>query len=93
MIIMSSNGQSQAANEIVLAKWSNRFLAWLIDFIIVSIAVWSIFGPSLVTFDGNHPDTWFNAVGPLPFIGNSLVFFAYWALMESARDNRLARWH
>jgi len=91
MIIMTSNGQSQEANELVLAKWSSRFLAWLIDFIIVSIAVWSIFGPSLVTFDGNHPDRWFNAVGPLPFVGNSLVFFGYWTLMESARGQSIGK--
>jgi hypothetical protein len=29
--------------EIILARWSNRFLAWLIDFIIVSIALAVLF--------------------------------------------------
>jgi len=88
---MSSNSEPKP-NEILLAKWSDRFFAWLIDFVIVSIAVWSIFGASsFANFDGSQPDRWFNSVGPLPFISNSLVFFAYWTLMESSKGQSIGK--
>jgi hypothetical protein len=33
--------RSETGREIILARWSDRFLAWLIDFIITSIALLS----------------------------------------------------
>ena len=34
------NGKERKeSKEIILASWSDRFLAWLIDFILVSIAL------------------------------------------------------
>jgi len=29
---------------IILAQWLDRFLVWLIDFLIISIPLWLIFG-------------------------------------------------
>jgi uncharacterized RDD family membrane protein YckC len=42
----SSDGGSDSAapREIVLASWVDRFIAWLIDFVIVNAAVWIVLG-------------------------------------------------
>jgi uncharacterized RDD family membrane protein YckC len=89
---MSSSQGPRQPNELVLAKWSDRFFAWVIDFIIVNIAVWSIFGAAVAApFDGDL-DGWVrNGAGPVPFIATSLVFFAYWTLMESARGQSIGK--
>lgn len=62
------------------------------DFIIVNIAVWSIFGAAVAApFDGDL-DGWVRSgAGPVPFIATSLVFFAYWTLMESARGQSIGK--
>ncbi len=39
-----SGGDAAAPREIVLASWVDRFIAWLIDFVIVNAAVWIVFG-------------------------------------------------
>src|SRR5207249_10063608 len=63
----SSGGSQPQPTEIVLAGWGERFLAWLIDFIIVNTVLWAIFAAAAIPFwfDG-MPDRWFNkADGPL----------------------------
>lgn len=78
--------------EIVLASWGTRFWAWLVDFIIVNVALGVLFAivampiwltglanPSMMA-DGQW---WNNVGGPFSFAVNSLVFFAYWIYMES----------
>ena len=89
---MSSSQGPRQPKELVLAKWSDRFFAWVIDFIIVNIAVWSIFGAAVAApFDGDL-DGWVrNGAGPAPFIATSLVFFAYWTLMESTRGQSIGK--
>ncbi len=43
-----SDSDSNISSKIVLAKWTDRFLAWLIDFIIISIfsttIIFALFG-------------------------------------------------
>lgn len=91
--------------EIILARWSDRFFAWLIDFIIVNIAVWVILGATMAPFmfyglgpmmqdpgrfDG--PGRWFdNATGPLSYITTSLFFFAYWTFFEFTKGQSIGK--
>src|SRR5919108_2350576 len=42
-------GHAAAPKEIVLARWVDRFIAWLIDFVIVNVALWIVFGLALAT--------------------------------------------
>jgi uncharacterized RDD family membrane protein YckC len=37
-------GDTAAPKEILLARWVDRFIAWVIDFIIVNAAVWIVVG-------------------------------------------------
>lgn len=67
--------------EIVIAKWSDRFFAWLIDFCIISIIsflmIFSIFG----TIDYELSEKWIWAE-TTQFIPTSVIFFAYWTILE-----------
>jgi uncharacterized RDD family membrane protein YckC len=75
--------------KIVLANWIDRFIAWLIDFIIISIALGIIFAAIYIPFWIAYPQ-WFdritnmntpssNLVGPwFPYIISSFVFMGYW---------------
>ena len=79
--------------ELVLAKWSDRFFAWLIDFIIVNAVLWALFAAASVPFwaDG-RPDHWFdNGMGPAGWAVTSLVFFGYWIYFESSTGQSLGK--
>ena len=76
----------EAVVELHLAKWSDRFFAWLIDFIIVSAVVGAIFSAAAfpMFFDG-YPDRWFRHMEPLHYVIGSLVFLGYCTYFESTR--------
>jgi uncharacterized RDD family membrane protein YckC len=85
-------GKPNEQPEIVLAGWGTRFWAWLIDFIIVNVALGVLFAivamPVWLTGFMN-PDMmgngqwWNNVGGPFSYAITSLVFFGYWTYMES----------
>ena len=67
-------------SELVIAKWSDRFFAWLIDFCIISaisiIMVSSVFG----TIDYELSEKWI--LVETTFIPTSIIFFVYWTILE-----------
>ncbi len=85
--------------EIVLARWSTRFWAWLIDFIIVNVGLGVLFGllsvpmwlygfanPRMMMMMPIYGSEWWwsnDFGGPFSFAISSLVFFLYWTYMES----------
>jgi uncharacterized RDD family membrane protein YckC len=84
----TANPENNRPVEIVLAGWVDRFVAWLIDFIIVSIALGILF--ALISFP-----FWFfvssNDIGldrknfePFHYLLSSLAFFGYWTYFEHA---------
>ncbi|MEM2141472.1 MAG: RDD family protein [Nitrososphaera sp.] len=95
---MSSEAPASSNQEILLASWSDRFFAWLIDFIIVQVALGAVFAaaafPFWFTADFDRIDRWF---GPGPFNGpvsyaiTSIVFFAYWTFFESTRGQSIGK--
>jgi uncharacterized RDD family membrane protein YckC len=78
-------GHPDQLPEITLAKWSTRFWAWLVDFIIVTIAFEAIFAIAYAPlafmqgFGGSVPP-W---LGGARYAVQSLLFFAYWVYFES----------
>lgn len=68
-------------SKIVLAKWSDRFFAWLIDFIIVSsistAIIFGSFGSIDYKFEGNS--FWMENIQYIP---TSVLFFVYWTVLE-----------
>src|SRR6188472_4064274 len=75
-------GQKQP--DIILAKWSTRFLAWLIDVIIVSIGaviLFSIVYAPLTLLQGYNNHVPPVLMGPRSAI-ECLLLFAYWTYFE-----------
>src|SRR5919108_3588571 len=47
---VGGGGDTAAApKEILLARWVDRFIAWIIDFVIVNVAVWIVLGSALAS--------------------------------------------
>jgi uncharacterized RDD family membrane protein YckC len=80
----------RAPVEIILASWGDRFLAWLVDFILVSIGLAILFALISIPFwfsysyYDNIVERVFRGTGPLPYIISSLGFLAYWTYFESS---------
>ena len=78
-------GIEKAPVEITLASWGDRFLAWLVDFILVSIGLAILFAlisiPFWFSYYGNMERV-FKDSGPLPYIISSLGLLAYWIYFE-----------
>ena len=67
--------------EIVIAKWSDRFIAWLIDFLIVSSVSTMVFA----VIYGTYNFEWSEAMifsEATSFLPTSIVFFGYWVILE-----------
>ena len=76
-----SDPNSDVFVELLIAKWSDRFIAWLIDFIIISsifaIIVTSIFGTLHVEWSENMIVS-----EGTSYIPASVLFLAYWIILE-----------
>ncbi len=82
--------KEEVAKELVLASWSDRFLAWLIDFIIIGFVVQAVTAVAV----GARGGTIFRP-GMCEFFVTfsflSLAFFGYWTYMESTRGRSLGK--
>ena len=67
------------SSKIILAKWKDRFFAWVVDFVIISIISTSIFFISFLYLDDNF-ESFINNDGM--YIPTSVMFFAYWIILE-----------
>jgi uncharacterized RDD family membrane protein YckC len=95
----SSSSETTSTETIVLARWIDRFIAWLIDFIIVSIGLGVLFALVSVPFWFAFPQ-WFEStnmnmafrnIGPFNYIISSLVFMAYWTYFESTSGQSIGK--
>ncbi len=75
-------GAKMGSSEgLVLASWGDRFIAWLIDIIILSIALSWLTLPRVYWM----PRTWGMMPRMIPFAnfgGNNVLHFLYWTIME-----------
>ena len=80
--------------EITLASWGDRFLAWLVDFILVSVGLAILFFlisiPFWFSYYGNMERV-FRDGGPLPYIISSLGLLAYWIYFESTTGQSIGK--
>src|SRR5215475_13247678 len=74
--------------EIILASWGDRFLAWIVDFILVSTALAVLFSAITIPIWFFHYDDdmtkakAYQNVQPSHYIISSAGFFAYWTYFE-----------
>src|ERR687897_2203882 len=84
----------RSPEEITLASWGDRFLAWLVDFTLVSIGLAILFALVSIPFWFNYygnMDRVFRDTGPLPYIISSLGFLAYWTYFESTTGQSIGK--
>ena len=74
------NSNSEESSKIILAKWIDRFLAWLIDFVIISTIsttiIFLLFGTIYYEMEGG---LWAENTQYIPA---SILFFVYWTILE-----------
>ncbi|MEO9319891.1 MAG: RDD family protein, partial [Nitrososphaera sp.] len=76
------------------ARWSTRFWAWLVDFIIVTVAfevLFAIVYAPLAFLQGIDGSPAMPAVGAARFAVQSLMFFAYWTYFESSTGQSIGK--
>jgi len=91
--LTSSSSATTNTETIVLARWIDRFVAWLIDFIIVSIGLGILFAVLSFPywFDNTNMNMAYRSVGPFNYIISSLVFMAYWTYFESTTGQSIGK--
>lgn len=83
--------------EILLASWTDRFFAWLIDFIIVQVALTSVLAAVAFPFWAWNFDRMDRFADVDAFWGTarwaitSTAFFAYWAFFESTKGQSIGK--
>jgi uncharacterized RDD family membrane protein YckC len=83
-------------SEIKLARWTERFIAWLIDFVIVSIGLAILFAVLSIPFwiyyaTEEEVEERFNGLQPFHYLISSLVFFLYWTYFESTTGQSIGK--
>jgi uncharacterized RDD family membrane protein YckC len=98
----SSVGATTKNERVVLASWIDRFVAWLIDVVIVSIGLAIIFALISIPFwaashsfdteSANMNMALRNLGAPwFPYIISSIVFMAYWTYFESTTGQSVGK--
>ncbi len=91
---MSEPKNSVHNKEIILARWSTRFWAWLVDFIIVSIvtiAIEIIFATAYAPLAFNQGVQGDPGLAAIRLALESLLFFAYWTYFESTTGQSIGK--
>jgi uncharacterized RDD family membrane protein YckC len=85
------DGQPDQRPEITLAKWSTRFWAWLVDFIIVTTAAEVLFAIAYapLAFGQGMQDN--PTLGAVRYAVQSLMFFGYWTYFESKMGQSIGK--
>ena len=74
-----NNIDNSESSKIILAKWKERFFAWVIDFVIISLISSSVFFLSFLYLDYNFENFITNDGMYIP---TSVMFFLYWIILE-----------
>ncbi len=95
---MNNMHTNNGVNDIVLARWSDRFLAWLIDFIVITIVITIISVIIFLSLLLVYSDSFEKLVREgqsfvkLPnFIISSIAFFLYWFYFESTSGQSIGK--
>lgn len=85
-----NDGKFEVGSKIILAKWTDRFLAWLIDFIIISsvstLIIFALFGT--IYYEMNDDGFWAENTQYIP---TSILFFVYWVILEYKTGQTLGK--
>jgi uncharacterized RDD family membrane protein YckC len=90
-----TGGADNGSVEVILASWADRFVAWLIDFIIVSIGLGILFALLALPFwfsdNSNDMAIVYRNSGSIHYLLSSTVFFAYWTYFEHTSGQSIGK--
>jgi len=86
-----TGGADNRPVEVILASWADRFVAWLIDFIIVSIGLGILFALMAFPFWGNDVRLEKTNFGTFHYLLSSLAFFGYWTYFEHTSGQSIGK--
>jgi uncharacterized RDD family membrane protein YckC len=103
-MVSSNNGSPPESNiggtdnhsvEVILASWADRFVAWLIDFILVSIGLGILFALLALPFwfsdYSNGMAVLHRSFGSFHYLLSSTAFFAYWTYFEHTSGQSIGK--
>lgn len=85
-------GKSNFSKKITIARWSDRFFAWLIDYILVWTGTFAIF--LIIIGISNYQEILENNLvieRTVDWAPISVVFFVYWILMENWKGRSIGK--
>ena len=91
---MGESSSEVLPSEIKLARWTERFIAWLIDFVIVSIGLVILFAILSVPFwiyYAEETGEQFKGLQPFHYLISSLIFVLYWTYFESKTGQSIGK--
>jgi uncharacterized RDD family membrane protein YckC len=91
---MGESSSEVHLSEIKLARWTERFIAWLIDFVIVSIGLVILFAILSVPFwiyYAEETKEQFKGLQPFHYLISSLIFVLYWTYFESKTGQSIGK--
>jgi len=77
--------------QLIIARWSDRFFAWLIDYIIVAAVAFAVY---LALFSANFDQVMsgdFEDSQSFGYGSISIVFFLYWLILESKTGQSIGK--
>ena len=90
-----TGGADNSSIEVILASWADRFVAWLIDFIIVSIGLGILFALLALPFwfsdNSNGIAVVHRNFGSFHYLLSSTAFFAYWTYFEHTSGQSIGK--
>jgi uncharacterized RDD family membrane protein YckC len=92
--VTQATPEPQVASGVKLAFWGERFVAWLIDAVIVTVVmgIISVIIGLLSFFSGFSFTAFFDILSWAPIVSlNGVVIFFYWMFMESANGQSIGK--
>jgi len=83
-----NNSNNFDSSKIILAKWKDRFFAWVIDFVTISLISTSIVFISFQYLNQNFEEFITNDGMYVP---TSVLFFSYWIILEYKTGQTLGK--
>jgi len=78
--------------ELTIARWSDRFYAWLIDYVIIIGVAFAVFFTFFsVTFFEKFMDGDYMYSHTFDYAPISIVFFLYWLILESKKGQSIGK--
>lgn len=84
------NSSTNNSNELIIARWTDRFFAWLIDFILISVILGTIISISFGMQEFEFHENWIYAES-YNYFPTSIVFFVYWIILETKNGQSIGK--